>query len=242
MNKSLISKFSFVLLAVLAVTFAGCNKDDDKGDGSSVVSGNKITVTVAGVGDKVDNVRVELYYEYYDSEYDYESYDYEVIAEAEFKNNTFTVELPATLDSKFLHSITEDYEGEGVNISNPDAKISDELDFEAYKGSNYVGYFYYENYEGDNQTDVWIVYADRDVSITGTYSYEYSSYTQRYNVNLKKGWNYVSDVLISGNKEEGNYIYEESTSIPAGVKWIFESDSYYKSAEASPKKVKGAKL
>jgi hypothetical protein len=241
MNKSLISKFSFVLLAALAITFTGCNKDDDDNGGSTVISGNKITVTVAGVGDKVDNVKAELYYEYTHPEYGYENYDYELIAEVEFKNNSFTVELPATIDSKFLHSVVDEYDDEGVNISNPDAKVSWDLDFRAYKGDDRVGYFYYENNEGDNESYVWIVYADRDVSITGTYKSEYSSYIQRYNVNLKKGWNYVSDVYI-GEDKDGNYIYEESSSIPAGVKWIFESDSYYKSAEASPKKVKGAKL
>ena len=245
MNKTLISKFSFILLAALAVTFTGCNKDDNDDDndnsvGTSVIAGNKITATVSGVGDRVvDYVRVEYYHSENETENDYG--DTEVLAEAEFKDNKFSIELPATLRPSLLWDIAEELEIEDtdIKISNPNAKAL-MIDFDAYRADyDYrVGMFWYGNDDDDEYIDMEVIYVDSDVTVTGTWKNEYGdkSFTERFNCNFKKGWNYFAQVYV-GDDKDGYPIYEMSTSIPSGAKWEFISN-YYKSADASPKRAK----
>lgn len=195
----------FLLMAAMAVStvLTGCNKDDDD-NGGGAIAGNKLTVTVSGVGDKVDEVRLYA--------------DGATLATAEFKNNSFTLELPNPVAAQYLDLLSEDMP-DGVTISAKDAKGCSINEISAYKDDMFVGEFYYENYDGDNEIDVYFYYMDRDVTITG--KYEDPDYIQQFsNCNLKKGWNYVADIY-KGEDSSGKSIYEMTTSIPSGVKWVF---------------------
>jgi hypothetical protein len=60
--------------------------------------------------------------------------------------------------------------------------------------------------------DAWFTYADRDVTIKGTYSnYDY---TQTYDFSFKKGWNYSTDEIYS------------SQTLPSGFYWIVYKNPY----------------
>jgi hypothetical protein len=59
-------------------------------------------------------------------------------------------------------------------------------------------------------------YVDRDVTIKG--SYTDSGSTEKYDLNLKRGWNYV---FLSSNSDETLISY--SSSIPSGSRWVVAS-------------------
>lgn len=216
MKKSVFSFFSFVLfLSVLSASFTACNKDDDDGDSSTV--GSKITATVSGVGSgQVDTV--VLYYSAHAT--------YELIAKAAFKNNGFTMELPETLPSRYLETLKNDMPA-GVAISDASAKGCFNTSIRALKNDSFVGDIEYLNFSGkeeDYKTGaayVELVFVDRDVTITGTDTND--DYTQQYNCNLKKGWNYIADVY-KGEDSNKKDIYEATTSLPGGLKWYFSSN------------------
>jgi hypothetical protein len=58
-----------------------------------------------------------------------------------------------------------------------------------------------------------LIYADRDVTIKGTYTYRGK---QEYNCSLKKGWNYL--IKTSSNGDDS--ITTASQSLPSGFYWV----------------------
>ncbi|MDR2928188.1 MAG: hypothetical protein LBV41_08335 [Cytophagaceae bacterium] len=209
-----VSLFFATVVFAAGMVFAGCDKDKGNNNGavggSSFIDGNTITVSVSDVGDAVDEVHLVSY----------TKEDEVILATAEFSNNSFTLELPASVaaENTFLFSKGAP---EGINISNANVKVC-MPDIEAYKNSNYIADFTYENYDGDNQTDVTIWYVDGDLTITGAYT---DKSNIQFNCNLKKGWNYVATVY-NGKNSDGIDTYEILTTIPEGVKWVFDSDNY----------------
>jgi hypothetical protein len=213
MKKSFINYFSFVLfLAVLSAGFTGCDKDDDDG-GTAVISGNKITVTIDGAGNRVDMVK--LYADGRKSS--------GTIAEAEVKDNRFTMELPETLPSQYLEPLKDEMP-DGITLSDASAKGCFSLEFYAYKNNDFVGYLSYVNFSGKEEdyksgsAFVDLVYVDKDLSITGSYTDE--DYKETYNCHLKKGWNYMAEIYRGkSNDVEAD---EYTTSLPGGLKWILD--------------------
>jgi hypothetical protein len=59
-----------------------------------------------------------------------------------------------------------------------------------------------------------LVYVDRDVTIKGTHT-DYS-YTETWNVSLKKGWNYM---VWSDNEATKTSTITATTTLPSGFKW-----------------------
>ncbi|GHV66642.1 hypothetical protein FACS1894199_10480 [Bacteroidia bacterium] len=175
------------------------------------------TVTVENgnsYNSRIDSVAL-LVYNYYDDEGGFEL----VVAAGTYANGGFTVNLPATLSPSHLVEAV-DGESEGVTVSDKKARIAfGEFEIYAYKNSNVVGAFYCAI---DGREDVLeLYYADRDVSITGTEleEYEGSTYIYNYNLYLKKGWNIVYWGWSASNNTE---TYEDTTTIPGGLKWYFE--------------------
>jgi len=66
----------------------------------------------------------------------------------------------------------------------------------------------------DDDNIAFLEYVDRDVTITGTYSY--SGYTDNWDVSLKKGWNYE---IVSYNGATKTWTYTSSTTQPSGFNW-----------------------
>ena len=209
-----------ICLAGLTV-FSGCNKDDDSSGSGDGNGGNasKITATnVINSSSRIVTVKAE----------DYWYSDYDVIAQAPYKNNGFTLELPATMAAKYLEPIEVE---EGVTVSDRNAKYYELEEFSGFdKDDETIGYFYLGDEDDSNVS--WL-YVDRDVTVKGEYNYE--DYTEKYDVKLKKGWNVVY-VIITESYSKGKSVTSQK---PSGInpQWYFDSCSDCRSAEVTTKSI-----
>lgn len=207
MRKITVTMMAAALTACMV--FTGCKKDDDD-KGTATVSGN-LDITIEGVTDQIDEVRMFMYNSSEDQS--------EQIATAKVTNGKFTITLPDPVPSGVLETFNL---LSGVTASDPAVKGGDAY-FDAYKSGSLVGdIFYGTNTDGENDINVDLFYVDRDCTITGTHTDTEEKYIDQYNLNLKKGWNYWADIE-KGKDANGNDVYEYNTSIPAGVKWYFNS-------------------
>ena len=194
-------KSCFALLAA-GIVFSGCDKDDENGDKletsvfdgiitASVENGSAYNSTVSRVAAIEEN-------------------SVEEIAAGMYANGGFTLTLPSTPNGNFLYGIEETFGNESdIKYSNKNAKISVVVIFEAYdKDDEYVGEFYCGKFDATTEIDVNFIYADRDVTVTGSVGEKDD--TMDYSVSLKKGWNMV---YYTEN--------EVSTKEKTGMKWYF---------------------
>ena len=163
----------------------------------------------------------------------------------DFVNNHFSMELPATVDDKYLMLI--DYDEE-FNISDPNAKVA-LLSLNGYNSGSFECFLSY-TLPGMENTEKWemyesaLIYVDRNVTITGMDSWydddDETDNVEICNLNLKKGWNWVYNVYTF-TVSDRTYT-DVSTTVPLnGWKWYFEND-YYKSASMkSTEKIKKTK-
>jgi len=159
--------------------------------------------------------------------------------------------LPTTLDDKYLYSIAEDFEGEdvesNVTISDKNAKghllgdgdiiafdaDDDEIDF------LYLTYIIEEEDYYKEYYTFWY-YVDRNVTVKGkvTDSYDGSEYEREYDLNLKKGWNVT---YLEESYDHSSDIYKRkeifASKKPSGINYawhLFEEDDYdYRSAKVA---------
>jgi hypothetical protein len=105
----------------------------------------------------------------------------------------------------------------GITVSAPDAKISEYFDAGFFGSADDYNLFC----EKDEEDSACLVYADKDVTIKGTYTDTYGgkTYTETYNVSLKAGWNYY---LMQRNEATNTTTYTASTTLPAGFSWKVE--------------------
>ncbi|MDR0385987.1 MAG: hypothetical protein LBH60_07910, partial [Prevotellaceae bacterium] len=214
------------------VAFSSCSKDEDNGNGnSSKIEGNKLTVAVengASHNSKIDLVKAEIWYGDEWTEY--------TVATAPYSNGKFTLNLPASVDAKYLDAVTNEL-SEGVTVSNRSAKIAVVEGLAAYKSDNHVGDIYYTT--GNREGDWWatLIYADADVSVTGTSTQTYDdgavyTYKTKYNVHLKRGWNMVY------NRETAKNEGEVTSTATAGLKWYVDYYNSYDDTGSLPKNVR----
>ena len=141
------------------------------------------------------------------------------IASTNYSNGGFTLTLPAVLDDKFLYTF-EEYGN--IKVSDENAKISDfEGGARGYDSNNEM--IHRIDLVGKNNdlfTFVFFVYADRDVTITGSHERECGS-SETLNVSLKRGWNRV---YSTAKYTENVSKYEISTKSVSGLKWYFFDD------------------
>jgi hypothetical protein len=212
-------KVNYLMKAIVClftvVALCSCSKDDDgdnSGSQTSVIKDNTITAKVEDgddYNDEFDSVRITLG-------------GISAIAKAEYKNGGFTLRLPETInDSEIYPQYGEGFHGHGkVNVSDPTVKTVS-VDIYAYNSMESKYRFVYRTGEKMVITGTdWrgtIVYANDDISITGTFSSDEDTYD--YKVVLKKGWN----IVYSKSTEEGTskYKYEITTKTPAGLKWFY---------------------
>ena len=147
-----------------------------------------------------------------------------VVAEADFKNDGFTINLPATLDAKYLIPIEELIGTSTITISNKSANVSTFVT--GIGGFNSVNeqIFVFGNAKEDDNTMSamsWI-YADGDVSISGNFTrpgHWDTNFT--YSLNLTKGWNVAYVTEREDDDEEATY-YVITSSTVSGLKWFGE--------------------
>jgi hypothetical protein len=114
----------------------------------------------------------------------------------------------------------------GLTVSDPSAKISDEVD----GFSTQDGKYWLELSSTDENKSACLFYATKDVTITGsrTNSDTYATYTwtSNYNISLKAGWNYWI-AISSGTEYNRTYTNTASQSLPSGFSWTVFYSRYY---------------
>ena len=208
MNKSVIN-FLIIAALVASAAITSCNKDDDKGGGSAIT---KITAKFddgAQYDGKIDKVKLTIWD--VDTQKDVE------IASGDWSNGGFTIDLSNVVPTKYLSPVDWEFSS-SLNISNVDAKICIADDIIGYKDGKEVASFSYYKGAKDSENLAIYVYADSDVSISGSYTEEDGRYyyTDKHYVKLKKGWNVAYyGYVYDGNVRNGILTSDEIS----GLKW-----------------------
>jgi hypothetical protein len=149
-----------------------------------------------------------------------------------YVNGGFTLDLPASVDDKYLYTFDEKFDvlPESIKVSNPNVKMTDpslsayKWDPEATYNPVTVGYIYYGTTDILWRGNLW--YVDGDVTITGSSKVERTvdglqiSKTTVYSINAKKGWNIVYKNEVHTDTETTESETEtHTTNAPAGAKW-----------------------
>jgi hypothetical protein len=218
--------WKMALIGLIAVTtICSCNKENDNGDGNDngVIKNNVITAVVdsgASYNAIIDSVKASVYFANSDD-------SYVAIARAPYVNGGFTLTLPASLNNQYLRLFSQNFSSSGITISDANA-MGTLTSLQAYKTNEngqerLTGAFYYLV---NDWKSTWMYYADRDVNITGSQTDYYGSYTytKKYDLHLKKGWN-MCYVKNTENIDENTHEIESeiTTQTPQGVgKWYFD--------------------
>lgn len=226
MKKTILKIGLFLALGLTVTLFYSCDKNNSSG--SSGGNASKITATnVINSSPQIATAKVSIHWhDDYGNCYD------DVIAESLYQNDGFTLELPKTVDDKYLFLIVDEIEGE-YTVSDTEAKLLFDIDFMAYdQDENIIGDFWVE--ADDDESEMMWVYADRNVTVQGEDrwfdEYYNEEYIDKVDFSLKKGWNIVY--------ETGTEDYDSSTGItthtwisttkkPSGVNFYWCFDSYY---------------
>jgi len=229
----------FIALGLTTAVFYSCSDDDDNGGGNS---GNASKITATNVNNSSTQVTtVKALADWWESYYDRGT---DVIAQAPYINNGFTLELPEPLPDKYLtlfyaSDMTE------LSISDKDVKVHFLHDgISGYdKDKNNIGNFYLEEENNDNYYYIFWTYADRDVTIKGEYKYYMGDYyegTEKYDWKLKKGWNVVYGSEAGTRSYNDKYVYTATLTSqkPSGINysWNFYG-GYYASPTTAAKSV-----
>ena len=226
------SRLFFFAAVAITIAMVGCSKDDDA-PATSIVD-NNISVTVPNVDSKVEVVKLlvdcELEVNWaFDEETGKGKFvttvmGGEVIASGSYAGGKLTMNLPATVENKYLEPMYENAEvPAGVSVSNRDSKGIGGFLVGYDKDDNAVGWFFYGKLDEEKEEFVIaaLTYVDSDVIITGKTSIadEFIKATATFDCNFKKGWNFMY-VLFSGDEKEG-LVTRTTTSNPGGLVWVF---------------------
>ena len=223
------------LIAVFVVLAAITSCDKDGGDPATSIVNNNISVTVSDVDGEVENVKLLANSEInVDWVWDKEagkivgattSVTGEEIARGTFSGGRLTMNLPATVDSKYLTPMYDDMEvPAGVSMSNYNVKGTGGVFLVGYDSDgNETGLFFYGKFDEKTEQIIMsaLIYVDNDVIISGAYSNndEIIKSTVSYDCNLRKGWNFMYVLLSSDG--EGRLIGRTTTENPGGLKWVY---------------------
>ena len=226
MKKTFLNFGLFLALGLTTVVFNSCDKDDDNDGDTNGGNASKITATnVFNGSTNIKTVKALIYWESGQNDYGTDA-----ITQAPYLNNGFTLELPTTLEAKYLETFDAD-DLEGIAVSDKNFKSYFLEDLRGYnEDDDEIGYFYLEEENGDNDYYTSWIYSDRDVTIKGEDDGE------KYNVTLKKGWNVVYDSYTDDS-------HSFTSQKPSGVNytWNFYDNSSFRSASIATKSVENTK-
>ncbi len=144
------------------------------------------------------------------------------VATSPYVNKSFRLALTPPPESD-LSAFPEPPPGSTIAVSDPAARTSFVVEVEGHNAAGeYMDDFWYET--ADFSIYAQYMYADRDVNVTGgfTATDEYGTYSEQYEVYLKKGWNltYYDEGFGQGSDV---YIYHMYTELPVSVaiRWDF---------------------
>ena len=213
-SREAIFKLAGILL-VVCVLFAGCKKADD----DSVISIDKITAKIDDASKFSDVKKVKITALYYEND----SWVQASIAESDFKDGDFTINLPETVDTKYLYSLEN--LSKVVNVSNKNAKRSNTAQVWGVDSENKnIALFEYKKVSESYMTRMTWDYVDSDVNISGSSTStptENMELTITYSLKLKKGWNItyqIETITKQGDKTIQKTEYKNSAV--SGLKWI----------------------
>ncbi|MDR2146671.1 MAG: hypothetical protein LBE91_09475 [Tannerella sp.] len=245
-RKKIYLRQAFVSLLASVFVFGGCRKDDDELDSGDGV-GRKITAKVEnGNRYDFDEVKAVTYYGFSDNS--------AVLAETDYAGGGFTLQLPETVDDRYL-SPMEDYAdilekslSELVGFSLKfNAELSEEdvngtvAAIEAHRSGDKEGDFFYmtltENESVTRYTmtiaEGIFMYSDKSCKITGSSSEDRlidgieAWINTAANASLRKGWNilYLTETVEASRVTQIITVTMTiSSDEPAGMKWYFEDD------------------
>ncbi len=205
--------FFMAAMAASVSVFSGCGDDGDpsqgEGQNSSAFDG-KIQVTGGdSLNSKIDFVKAFV------GIHTANGYDYEV-ASAPYANGGFTLQLSETMPALNKFRLPE-----SITVSDTTANVA-ESEIRAYKGATEVGAFYYGYESDDFASRAIFMYADKDVSVTGSGLRDNEVLT--YRISLKRGWNKAYGKWIKNTTPSTR---EYSSTEPSGLKWIFRSNNNF---------------
>jgi len=228
--KKLLKKLALLPLFCGLVLTSACSTDEENGNGNgsndiptSWFDGTFTATVVNGnaYNDLIDKIGVFISIDTNDN------WINEKIATGTWSNGGFTISLPTTLDSRFLWLLGDIY-GTTFTFSDRNARITHFFDgtprIRAFDSDGNLLGFLWNELEGENWwVDMEIVYADRDVTIIGTYTYscEYEGWTETetWSVSLRRGWN---KIYIVDKSTETSWDILFTTEPISGLRWYFE--------------------
>jgi len=150
----------------------------------------------------------------------------EVIAIGEWSDGGFTITLPAILNNRFLFSIGDVFDDHGLMVSDRDARVSEPVYFYAVNANfdpnnldddGIVGSFWYALESQNLSADVFFVFADRNVTITGTIALGAND-RALYSIFLERGWNKIYEI---DRRTATGWDYVSTTEPISGLNWSF---------------------
>ena len=202
-------KFDTDVVTADITLYAKWNDDEELESGAF---DGKITAQVEN-GNSYNSVIQLVKAEIWDDEAD----ELAVIATGNYSNGGFTMVLPATVKNSLLIAVKEWWdELQNIVISNNNTKITYFEDVIGYNSAGEEVYSFVHNKHNEEGINafVYYVYADNDVTITG------SNYHIICNMSLKKGWNIV--YITVAETENGKS--EMTTNAVSGLKWFCTKD------------------
>ena len=237
----------FLALGLTAAVFYSCSRiiedpdDDDVGNG-----GNDLKVTVTNVANvtnsssQIATVKAEIITD--DLPVIQGNGEINVrytIAQTQYQNNGFALELPATLPTKYL---LYPFTSIGATISDKTAKGIFIPYFTAYNSNgNLIGFFYVSSvdfysdaslfYDDYSYSYAYWAYVDKNVTVkeerTGIIGDENIEYSYKYDYDLKKGWNVVyATITINRNNSTRREVWTITATrkklSDVNYNWYFE--------------------
>ena len=221
--KAQLKKLALLPLFCGLVLTSACSNDDDNPTENGNAEPFIITAIVENGNDYNDLINTvamigltTVHYEGIHPPQFFESS--EMLASGNYSNGGFIITLPATLDAKFFHSFVDDIP-EGIAISDRNIKMTTILPLALNDSGTPIGIFSLGQQEQSRTTEALFVYADRDVTITGTIATDGPILsTETWNVSLKRGWN-KWHVSVIFNEGVGGIVV--SSEYISGLRWRF---------------------
>jgi len=146
-------------------------------------------------------------------------WDDEQIATGTWSNGGFTVTLPTTLQDRFLFNLDDILDLDNFTVSDRTARVSmlNGLWIDAFGSNGDIIGSFWNNRETENSwAAMFFMYADRNVTITGTD--QGAMWRETTNLSLRRGWNRV---FIEERDSMGWELSVVTTTPISGLRWYF---------------------
>jgi hypothetical protein len=141
-------------------------------------------------------------------------------------NGKLTLNLPETVKEQYLEPIGKSVP-DGTTASPKDAKVLYVYRFYVPDASGYGPSLSYSKDDESSEDIIYYVYSSTAATITGSVTEadedKETTYTETYNLNLKKGWNAVYEHWDWDANTENGDITTDGSAVPSGLKWILSS-------------------